>query len=116
MKKRIGDVIGLAQSSANLSIAYLSMGNRHAASRWKKQTLDDVKLYGLKFLEVYLLRRYGTMLCEQGSMTLGIKLLGEAMVIAEDIEGAEFDRGLIEIAIKHYSPRASSSPTALGGP
>lgn len=110
IKRSIGDIIGIAQSSANLSIACYKSKKYRMSSYWRERALSAAGTYGLDFLKTYILRRIGTASCEQGRSAWGLRKLREAAKSAKKIQGAGFDRQLIEKAItKHEASRHATS-------
>ena len=109
IKRSIGDIIGIAQSSANLSIACYKAKNFRVSSYWRHSALNAAETYGLDFLKTYLLHRIGAASCEQGRITWGLRKLQEAGISAENIQGDWFAKRLIEKEIKKYGSSNNAS-------
>lgn len=109
IKRSIGDLIGIAQSSANLSIACYKERKYRKSRYWRDRALAAAETYGLDFLKSYLLRRIGTESCKQGRISWGIQKLKEANMSSEKIAGAEFDKELIGKAINQFLPKTRTS-------
>jgi tetratricopeptide (TPR) repeat protein len=102
IKRSIGDLVGIAQSSANLAIAYYKAKSYRVSRYWRERALSTAETYGLDCLKTYVLRRIGTASCEQGRINWGSRKLREAAESAQKIQGAGFDRHLIEETITRY--------------
>lgn len=103
IKRRLGDLLGTAQSAANLSLTLYKQRNYNRAGYWRRKALAYADRYELDFLRAYLLRRYGVAQCEQGQPRRGIQTLKDAAKCLDGVPGARFDRELIQRALDRYS-------------
>lgn len=109
IKRSVGDLIGIAQSSANLSIVCYKDQKYRESRYWRERALTAAEIYGLDFLKTYLLRRLGTESCKQGRFSWGIQKLKEASLLSVKMLGADFDKELIENAINQFLPKTGTS-------
>lgn len=84
IKRKLGDLPGIAVTAANLCLAYYKRKQFANAARWKREALDIITRYEREFDRAYLLRRLGEISCDQGRTSKGVSLMREALRIYEN--------------------------------
>jgi len=103
IKQKIGDLIGISQTSANIAILFYKNKEYKKSYYWKKKVKNLSDKYQLYYQQAYLLRRIGSLNCQYGRKKIGLKLVQEALNIFKQLEGTNFDIKLSEETIQHYS-------------
>lgn len=98
-KRRNGDLLGMAQTYVNGSLAYYRAGNFNLAYRWRRRALALIEKYGLAYREAYLYRRMGTIAADQGRLRQSLRHLQRALELYADLGDAPFDEDLTRTAI-----------------
>jgi len=98
-KRKAGNIAAIAVTAANISIAYLAVGNRNYL-RWKKQAEETFIQYSLDLRLAYLYRELGHFTPKRNKR-LALKLLEDALNLYEPFgEQAALDvritRGYVE--------------------
>lgn len=98
-KRKNGDLLGMAQTYVNGSLAYYQAGNFNLAYQWRRRALALIEKYGLVYKEAYLYRRMGTIAGGQGRLRHSLHHLERALDLYGDLGDAPFDEGLTRKAI-----------------
>jgi tetratricopeptide (TPR) repeat protein len=80
-KRRAGDLIGSAITSANLARLFYRQKKYATAHKWKCHSMYLFERYDRTFQKAYLLRSFGAIACDQGRVRQGLKLLNETLKI-----------------------------------
>lgn len=120
IKRRLGDLLGIAVTSGNISLAYLRGGKLRLAKHWRQRALDLMDKYALAFQKGYLLRQTGVITCAHGDVITGRQFLERALTVYTDLGQAAFGKKLTEQALKKYpaprQPRNRSRWNSAHGP
>lgn len=103
IKRTIGDLLGIAVTSGNISLAYLRAGRLPLASRWRARALELMEKYELAYQKAYLLRQTGVLICETGNVITGRKFLKHALKVYADLGQTRFGEKLTRQALKMYA-------------
>lgn len=102
IKRSLGDLLGVAVTSGNISLAYLRGSNLRLSSRWRARAVELMNKYEMAFQKAYLLRQTGVLTCARGNVRDGREYLQEALAIYLDLGQAPFGKKLTEMALKRY--------------
>ena len=108
VKRRTGDLIGKAQTAANVSIAYYREREFASAALWRGRALSLMMRYDLDFEKAYLLRQTGALACQQGRSNLGLRLLRQALDLYRSLPAARFGTTLTTRIIRQYTAKPAS--------
>ena len=103
IKQKLGDLLGVAVTSGNISIAYLRGGRLQLAKKWRARALELMDKYQLGFQKAYLLRQTGVLICEHGDLITGRSYLQRALEVYIDLGQTAFGQALTEKALKRYA-------------
>jgi tetratricopeptide (TPR) repeat protein len=109
IKRALGDLLGIAVTSGNISLSYLRGGKLRLAERWRKRALYLMDKYDLAFQKGYLLRQTGVVTRARGEVSTGRQFLERALAVYADLGQAEFGKKLTEQALKKYPAHRRSS-------
>ena len=102
VKRDIGDLIGVAHTSSNVSILHYRAGDYRSARRWRLRAMALLTRYDLQFERAYLLRQTGALSCQRGRRRNGLRLLEEALALYRSIPSAKFGAKLTRRIIRQY--------------
>jgi tetratricopeptide (TPR) repeat protein len=102
IKRDLGDLLGIAITSANISLAYLRGRKLRLASKWRERALELMDRYELGFQKAYLLRQTGVITCEHGDLMNGHDYLRRALKVYAELRQTPFGQKLTEQALKKY--------------
>jgi tetratricopeptide (TPR) repeat protein len=98
-KRKNGDLLGMAQTYVNGSLAYYQAGDFNLAYQWRRRALALIEKYGLDYREAYLYRRMGTIAAGQGRLRQSLRHLERALELYGELGDAPFDEDLTRRAI-----------------
>lgn len=102
IKRKHGALIGISQTCANISLIYYRQRKFLLAYRWRKNALEMIRKYQLRFQEAYLYREMGKVACEQGRATQGVAYLKHAVYVYEDIGDAQYGADITRAILGKY--------------
>jgi tetratricopeptide (TPR) repeat protein len=103
IKRKLGDLLGIAITSGNISLAYNRLGRRRSAARWRSNALELMDRFDLQFQKAYLLRQTGVIACERGDFLEGRQFLTNALKIYLRLKQAHFGSKLTRKILRKYS-------------
>lgn len=114
-KRKNGDLLGLAQTYVNGSLAYYQAGSFNLAWQWRRRALTLIEKYGLAYREAYLYRRMGTIAASQGRLRQSMRHLERALELYGDLGDAPFDEDLTRRAIEQVRMMMAERATSPAG-
>jgi len=102
LKRQVGDILGIAQTRANVSLAHYKGRRFSKASEWQARTFGLIDRYELSFLRAYIVRRVGELACEQGRRSFGLAKLREAFALYQALGGSVFGAELTRTLLAKY--------------
>jgi hypothetical protein len=116
LKRQVGDILGVAQTSANVSLAHYKGRRFSRASQWQARASGLIDRYEMSFLRAYIVRRVGELACEQGRRAFGLAKLREALALYQAIGGSIFGAELTRTLLAKYGAgEVGAAPLRRGG-
>jgi tetratricopeptide (TPR) repeat protein len=102
IKKRRGDLVGMAKTAGNLCCLDYASRQFRTAQYWKRKAFEIVDRYDLAFDRAYIFRRLGEMSCEQGRKGNGLRYLRTALSLYSENPDLHFGVRLTKKSILKY--------------